>query len=152
MPSDGRYMYPHPPPNMSYDYGAYPPTTYDNSQYPPNHPGAPPRHPHHVSTQPLALSRVLIPFHARTFPSRHTCHITVLPITSCNNNNGKQVGHRILHPCTTPLLLDSRLLSPRYPGLSNRRLRPHGTNPSNLSFSLRNPRTQNSSHRKVKCK
>lgn len=51
MPSDGRYMYPHPPPNMSYDYGAYPPNTYDNSQYPPGHPGAPQRHPNHVNAK-----------------------------------------------------------------------------------------------------
>ncbi|KAF9649197.1 hypothetical protein BDM02DRAFT_3186495 [Thelephora ganbajun] len=46
MPSDGRYMYPHQPPNMTYDYGAYPPGTYDNSQYPPNQPGVPQRPPH----------------------------------------------------------------------------------------------------------
>jgi len=65
MPSDGRYMYPHQPQNMSYDYGAYPPNTYDNSQYPPNQPGAPQRPPHPVNAKSLPLSRVfsLIHYH-----------------------------------------------------------------------------------------
>lgn len=52
MPSDGRYMYPHPPPNMPYDYGAYPANTYDNSQYPPSQSGATQRPPHPVNANP----------------------------------------------------------------------------------------------------
>ena len=68
MPSDGRYMYPHPPPNMSYEYGAYPPTTYDSSQYPPNHPGAPqrPQHPVIAKTPHSFTCKTLV--HADAFP------------------------------------------------------------------------------------
>jgi hypothetical protein len=73
MPSDGRYMYPHPPPNMSYDYGAYPPTTYDNPQYTPNHPGAPQRPPHPVNPRfftcnPLPRAN---PFAQSTYPPHY---------------------------------------------------------------------------------
>jgi len=58
MPSDGRYMYQHSPANMSYEYGAYPPNTYDNSPYHPGQPGAPQRPQPPVNAKSLSLSRV----------------------------------------------------------------------------------------------
>ena len=51
-------MYQHPPTNMSYEYGAYPPSTYDNSPYHPGQPGAPQRPPPPVNAKSLSLSRV----------------------------------------------------------------------------------------------
>lgn len=150
MPSDGRYMYPHPPPNMSYDYGAYPPNTYDNPQYPPNHPGAPQRPPHPVNAESLILSRV-IRFHTNIFPSRHTRQITVRPlITSCNNN-GQPVGRRILR-CTTLLRQDNRHRSQWYLGRNRHRSRPHGKSTNNPLSNLRNLRTRNYNLRKTRCK
>ena len=151
MPSDGRYMYSHPPPNMSYEYGAYQPTTYDNSQYPPNQPGAPQRPPHPVNVKSFRLSRVFSSF-ITTFPSRHIHPIMVrLPITSCHsNNNGRRPGHHILILCLILSLPDSRHPSRWCPDQNRHRLKLLGTNLSRRSSNLRNLRKRNFRPRRPK--
>jgi len=151
MPSDGRYMYPHPPPNMSYDYGAYQHNTYDNSQYPSNQPGAPQRPPHPVNAKSLSHSRVSSLIYD-TSRSRHIHPITVhLPITSFrNNHNGKHPGHRILLPCPILLLLDNHHLSRWSPDRNRRRSKRLDTNLTNRFPNLRNHRNRDRQPRRPK--
>lgn len=149
MPPDGRYMYPHPPPNMSYDYGAYPPNTYDNSQYPPSQPGPSQRSPHPVNANSFSLSRVLSFIHY-TFPSRHIHPIMAhLPITSCHpNNNGMEPGRRMVLLCITLLRLGSHHPSRCFPDQNRPRSNRLGKNPNDRSPNLRNPRKRNSHRRR----
>ena len=153
MPSDGRYMYPHPPPNMSYDYGAYPPNTYDNPQYPPSQPGPPQRPPHPVNANSHSLSRVHSFIHY-TFPSQHIRPIMArLPITSYHpSNSGMQPGHRILLLCIILLRLDSPHPSRCIPDQNRPRSSRLGKNPNGRSPNLRNPRKRNSPRRRRKCR
>ena len=152
MPSDGRYMYPHPPPNMSYDYGAYQQNTYDNSQYPPGQPAATQRPPHPVNAKSFRYSRVFSLTHD-TSRSRHIHPIMVrLPITSFHNNhNGKHHGRRILLLCLILLPLDNLHLSRWSPDRNHhRQLKRLGTNLSNRWSNLRNRRNRNCQPRRFK--